>query len=155
MHAGRTVQPRCFLHLAAALLLVGLTSAAQAVDNPEAPDRLAAFAKRAEPFEQQLQATDGGSAARRAGQAYAAFLDAELNSTYTGLLARLTSPARAALVESQRRWLRFRDSEQAFIDQHWTADRNGSSASLSVAGYRAMLVRQRVEQLLRYSAEYP
>jgi uncharacterized protein YecT (DUF1311 family) len=139
----------------AALLLAGLAATAQAIDNPDAPDRVAAFASRAAPLEQQLAATDGGSAAVRAGQAYADFLDAELNTAYQALLARLQPPARAALVESQRRWLRFRDGEQAFIGQQWTAARNGSSASLSVAGYRNALVRQRVVQLLQYSAEYP
>jgi uncharacterized protein YecT (DUF1311 family) len=139
----------------AALLLAGLAAAAQAIDNPDAPDRVAAFAGRAAPLEQQLAATDGGSAAVRAGRAYADFLDAELNTAYQALLARLQPPARTALVESQRRWLRFRDSEQAFIGQQWTAERHGSSASLSVAGYGNALVRQRVVQLLQYSAEYP
>lgn len=106
------------------------------------------------PFEAQLAATDGGSAATRAGQAYAAFLDTELNIAYIALLAKLTGPARRALVESQRRWLSFRASEDRFIVQHWTPERMASSASLSVAGYRNALVKERVLQLLRYTAEY-
>ena len=127
---------------------------AWAIDNPDAPDRVAAFEQRARPYAQALAATDGGSAAVQTGQAYAQFLDAELNNAYRALLGHLEPPARAALVAAQRRWLHYRDAEQAFIDRQWTRARVGSSASLSAAGYRNALVRARVLQLLRYSAEY-
>ena len=137
------------------LAIWGLAASANAIDNPDAPDRVAAFEGRASVFEQQLAATDGGTAAARAGQAYAAFLDAELHAAYQALLGKLQGPAHGALVASQRRWLRFRDAERRFIGQHWTPARNGSSASLSVAGYRNAIVRDRVVQLLRYTAEYP
>ena len=91
---------------ALALLLAGAT-----------PDRVAAFAARAAPLEAALAETSGGSAASQAGQAYAVFLDTELNTAYHALLARLQPPARQALVVSQRQWLRFRDAEQGFIGQ--------------------------------------
>ena len=133
--------------------LAGTPSAALAIDNPDAPDRVAAFERRAEPFEQQLAATDGGSAATRAGTAYAAFLDAELNTAYRLLLSQLDEPRRSALVRAQRRWVHFRDAERAFIAQRWTFERNGSSASLSVAGYDNALVKERVLVLLRYAGE--
>ena len=102
---------------ALALLLAGATLAAAAIDNPDAPDRVAAFAARAAPLEAALAETSGGSAASQAGQAYAVFLDTELNTAYHALLARLQPPARQALVVSQRQWLRFRDAEQGFIGQ--------------------------------------
>lgn len=139
----------------AALLLMAVAAGAGAIDNPDAPDRPGAFESRAQPFEQRLGATDGGSAAARAGQAYATFLEAELNTAYRALLAHLQGPPRAALVASQRRWLQFRDAENQFITQHWTRERSGSSASLSVAGYRNAVTKERVLQLLRYNAEYP
>lgn len=145
---------RAWLHATLGCVLATALSPAVAIDNPDAPDRVAAFEQRAAPFEQALAATDGGSAAAEAGRAYAEFLDAELNSAYRALLALLQEPARGALVAAQRRWLQHRDAEQAFIAQQWTRERVGSSASLSSAGYRSALVRARVLQLLRYSAEY-
>ena len=141
--------------MAVTAALVSTPTAALAIDNPDAPDRVAAFERRAEPYEQQLAATDGGNAAVRAGAAYATFLDAELNAAYRRLLSQLNGPQRQALVESQRQWLRFRDAEQAFIQRHWTAESHGSSASLSVAGYRNAMVKDRVLRLLRYASERP
>lgn len=155
MPAGRPLWIQVLAHLALTLLLAGSSMATHAVDNPDAPDRVAAFERRAAPLEQKLAATDGGSAATRAGQAYAAFLDEELNTAYRLLLSKLQATARGALIESQRQWLRFRDAERRFIARQWTVERNGSSASLSVAGYGNAVVKERVVQLLRYAAEYP
>lgn len=155
MHVGnRGVLSRCSRALATVALL-GVAASAGAIDNPDAPDRVAAFERRASDFERQLAATDGGSAATSAGQVYAKFLDGELNQAYGLLLSNLKGSARAALVESQRRWLGFRDAENAFITQQWTFERSGSSASLSVAQYQNDVVKQRIVQLLRYAAEYP
>ncbi len=139
----------------ASVVLALAATCAGAIDNPDAPDRVAAFEQRAQPYEQQLGATDGGTRAARQGARVGQFLDAELNRAYRSLLSRLEGPARAALVESQRDWLRFRDAEFRFIEKQWTADRSGTSARLSVAVYRTALVKQRVRQLLQYSAEYP
>lgn len=155
MRAGDGLLRRRLLQAVAALALQGLVGGAAAIDNPEAPDRVGAFERRAAPLEQQLAATDGGSAAVRAERDYASFLDAELNAAYRMLLAHLQEPARAAMVESQRRWLRYRQAEFHFIARHWTQDRSGTSASLSAAGHRNGLTRERIVQLLRYAAEYP
>lgn len=153
MRAGEGTQP--FGQLRAAMLVLWLLAAsAFAIDNPDAPDRVAAFETRAAGFERDLAATDGASASTRAGLAYAKFLDAELNAAFRALQSRLTAPAREALIESQRRWLRFRDAEQRFIEQQWTRERSGSSASLSQFGYRNAVTKQRVLQLLLYLAEY-
>jgi uncharacterized protein YecT (DUF1311 family) len=154
MRAGRSPWRQALGLAALTIGLCGLTPTARAIDNPNAPDRVASFEYRAKPFEQQLEATDGGGAATKAGQAYAAFLDAELNIAYRLLLSKLDGAPRSALVESQRQWLRYRDSERRFIAQHWTPERNGSSASLSVQGYANAIVKERVLQLLRYTAEY-
>lgn len=121
-----------------------------AIDNPDAPDLLAAFQARAQPLEERRSAASGGPGQAQAARAYAAFLEAELNQAYQGLLPPLARPARTALVVSQRQWLRFRDAEGAFIDGHWVAPDFGSSAAQSRADYRAELVRQRVLSLLAY-----
>lgn len=155
MRAGNCTLRRRLLRVAAALALTSMAATVVAIDNPDAPDRVEAFERRAAPLEQQLAETSGGGAAVRAGQEYASFLDAELNAAYRALLAHLRSPAREALVESQRRWLNFRSAESHFIARHWTRARSGSSATLSAAGYRNALTKERVVQLLRYAAEYP
>lgn len=90
----------------------------------------------------------------RAGQAYASFLDAELNAASGTLLANLQSPTREVVVESQRLWLQFRDAELRFIERHWSRERSGTSADLSAAAHRNALTKERIVQLLRYAAEY-
>lgn len=156
MCAGKqTLTGRLLCAAMAAFACTGMASSAYALDAPDAPDRVGAFERRAAPFERQFAATDGGSAAVRAGQAYSNLLDAELNAAYRTILTNLRSPAREALVESQRRWLNFRDAEFRFIARQWTNERSGSSASLSVAGYRNALTKERVIRLLRYAAEHP
>lgn len=126
-----------------------------AIDNPDAPDQVAAFQSRAQPLEARRSDTAGGPGQAQAARAYAAFLEAELNQAYPLLLAQLAKPARAALLQSQRQWLRFRDAEGVFIDGNWVAQDFGSSALLSRADYRAGLVKQRVLTLLAYRQNYP
>ncbi|QPF71976.1 DUF1311 domain-containing protein [Roseateles sp. DAIF2] len=152
MNKGEMAWRQAFVAFVAA---AGLLGGAHAIDNPDAPDRVGAFERRAAPLEQGLEASDGGGAAAQAGRAYDAFLDSELNIAYRELLSKLDDPARQALVEAQRRWLLFRDAEYGFMGRHWTRERSGSSASLSIAGYRSALVKTRIVQLLRYGAEYP
>ena len=146
-------QRRACLHAALGGVLAAALAAAVAIDNPEAPDRVAAFAQRALAFEQALAATGGGNAAAEAGRAYAQFLDVDVDRAYRALLGRQQPPERGALVVAQRRGLQFRDAEQAFIGPHWTRARVGSSASLSAADDCSALLRARVLQWLRYSAE--
>ena len=153
MNAGNRRQVRRLLQWVALLFFVAMTSAG-AIDNPDAPDRIRQFEMRALSFERNLAATDGGSASTAAGQAYARFLDAELNSAYRLLLLQLKAPAREALQESQRQWLVFQKKEYIFIEQHWTRERSGTSSSLSSAGYKTSIVKARIILLLQYASEY-
>ena len=57
------------------------------------------------------------------------------------------------LQRSQQRWLAYRESEQRFIEQRWTQDRFGTSASLSASGHRTALTKARVIALWRYAAD--
>ena len=141
--------------LTTALALLGAFHSAHAIDNPDAPDRTAEFLARAKPLEDRIgEAAAGGPALAQANADYAQFLDAELNQAYTQLLAQLKPADHLALTLAQRRWLQFRDAEGRFIDHNWTAQNFGSSATLSRAGYRAALVRQRVLSLLAYLQNY-
>jgi len=138
--------------LAAGLLVL---APAWAIDNPDAPDLAAAFELRAQPFEARLSEAAGGPGLAQAADAYAAFLETELNRAYQSLLPHLAQAARAKLHQSQRHWLRFRDAEAVFIDGNWVAQDFGNSAALSRADYRAGLVKQRVLSLLAYRQNYP
>jgi uncharacterized protein YecT (DUF1311 family) len=146
--------PRWLLWSWAAML--SMAGPAWAIDNPDAPDRKAAFLARAKPYEERLsEASGGGPALAPAAAAYAGFLDDEMNRAYRQLLGRVNGDARQALVLSQRQWLLFRDAEMRFIGRNWTAGNFGSSSALSRADYRAALFRQRVLTLLDYLRNYP
>ena len=140
--------------LLAVLLAIAAWPPASAIDNPDAPDRTAAFLARAQVLEAQVLQTAGGPAQGEAAAAYAVFLERELNVAYRLLLARLAGAHRQALLRSQRQWLAFRDAEYGFIDGNWTASNFGSSSAISRAGYRAALVKQRVLNLLDYLRNY-
>ena len=129
-------------------------SAAWALDNPDAPDRVAAFSQRMQPLQDAFatQTTQQGLAA--AGAAYAKALDAELNRSYQQLLGRLDASAAEKLRISQRAWLAHIKAETAFIDANWTPAHFGSSSALSRIDYRNTLVRERVVVLLRYLQNY-
>ena len=151
-HLGMGLSRRRVFAWAAVVVFAG---SAQAIDNPDAPDRKAEFLTRAQPHEDRLAAASGGPALAAAADAYAKFLDAELNQVYLELLAQLGAEARQALTLSQRQWLRFREAETRFVDRNWTPKNFGSSSVLSRAGYRAHLVKQRVLTLLAYLQNYP
>lgn len=132
---------------------VASVGGARTIDDPDLPDQAQRFEQRAQPYEDALGATDGGSAAARAGQRYAKFLDAELDKALRFLRGHLPPAEWAALQRSQQRWLAYRESEQRFIEQRWTQDRFGTSASLSASGHRTALTKARVIALWRYAAD--
>ncbi|MDE2371757.1 MAG: DUF1311 domain-containing protein [Burkholderiales bacterium] len=125
-----------------------------ALDDPDAPDRVAAFVARARDHEQAVINAEHDAEGLAAAAAYAKFLDRELNTAYQQLLARVPADARRELIRSQRRWLEFRDAEVQFIDANWTPAQFGSSSALSRSGYRNSLVKQRVLTLLDYMRNY-
>jgi len=72
-------------------------------------------------------------------------VDAELNSTYAALVAKLPdAESKRKLKESQRAWIAFRDAEAAFAaDQA----RGGSMAPTIRYGTMTELTQQRLSQL--------
>ncbi len=128
---------------------------AQAIDNPDQPDPVAAFAGRAESYETQIGAASTDRAALAVYAQYEQFLDRELNQAYSALLRGTRDSRRQDLVRSQKSWLVFRDAEMRFIANNWSMQDFGSSSALSRAGYRAALLRQRVTALYGYLRSYP
>lgn len=131
-------------------------TAAYAIDNPDTPDRNAAFLLQAQPYEERFLQASRSSEIAAAGAAYAAFLDAELNKTYQDLLAAVENTGtRRALAQAQREWLEFRDAEFRFIGNHWTPQNFGTSSAQSRVAHRNQIVKQRVSTLLAYLQNYP
>jgi uncharacterized protein YecT (DUF1311 family) len=153
-HPGHRHRPNRRRFLVAAALACWTSS--RAIDNPDAPDRSAAFLARAQPYEERLSQASRTSDIATAASAYAEFLDGELNTAYQDLLGRVgDSSTRRALMQSQREWLQFRDAELRFVDRNWTPKNFGSSYVLSRAGYWHQLIKQRVSTLLAYLQNYP
>jgi uncharacterized protein YecT (DUF1311 family) len=142
-----------------AVLLAGLglwAANAPAIDNPDGPDLLADFTARAEAYENRIGTSAGSTHEVAAAYgAYERFLDGELDQDYRALDAKLDPPARAALHQSQQRWLAFRDAEFKFIDRNWTQETFGTSAVLSRGAYRTSIVKERSIALLHYLQNYP
>ena len=139
----------------ATLLLTGFTASCQAVDNPDAPDYVTDFKQRAQPFEvaihQQAKTTQDSL---KTYVDYEQFLDKELNKAYKLLLTKLGTEQQAKIKESQRNWVKYRDSEFDLIAQNWTAKNFGSSSVLSRGAYRTTIIRDRVTLLLNYLKNY-
>lgn len=139
----------------ATLLLAGFTASCQAIDNPDAPDYVADFKQRAQPFEvaihQQAKTTQDSL---KAYADYEQFLDKELNKAYKSVLEKLGAEQQTKIKESQRNWIKYRDSEFDLIAENWTTKNFGSSAVLSRGAYRTTIIRDRVTLLLNYLKNY-
>jgi uncharacterized protein YecT (DUF1311 family) len=135
-------------------LLLLAVSPAFALDNPDAPNHLTAFASREAPYLERANRASTTADMREAWADYEAFLDQELNVAYSGLMGRLGDRERMILRESQRKWLTYRDAEFDLIRENWSRERFGSSAVLSRGQYRTAIVRARVLQLYGYLMNY-
>ena len=138
------------------LVCMGLAAPlAHAIMNPDAPDYVAEFRQRAQPFENRLKHQSSVSGTAQAGADYAKFLDKELNQAYQLLLKKLTDPAvRETLRKSQRAWLTYYKAETDFIATNWVPANFGNSYELSRQEYSNALIKVRTEDLLSYAGEY-
>lgn len=130
------------------------STAAMAVDNPDAPDRMAAFEQRIQPLEAAVANQNTTADMLRASSAYAKQLDVELNQTYRELMAKVGANGAQKLRASQRNWLAFMTTEAAFIDGTWNAKDFGSTSALSRSEYRNRVTKARIVQLLDYLRSY-
>lgn len=137
------------------VLLCCFSSYTMAIDNPDAPDYVDSFKRRAFVFEQEIQNTAQTTQEfREAYVAYEAFLDRELNIAYRALKGHLNRAACEALRDSQRKWLVYRDTAFEFIATNWSFENFGSAAVISRGDYRTSIIRGRVLLLLHYLQNY-
>jgi uncharacterized protein YecT (DUF1311 family) len=139
-----------------AITLIGLAAAPSfGVDDPDAPDLMADFQHRASTYEARINANAGRTyEVVEAYADYQRFLDAELTKDYAALAQKLAPAPRAMLIESQRRWLAYRDAGFRFIDGNWTQGQFGTSAALSRGAYRSSIVKERITALIQYLKNY-
>ena len=138
-----------------ALWFVSLHPLCFAIDNPDVPDFVAEFEARSSRFEASLREQAGGTRETILAYAeYEKFLDQELNRAYTALTRRVAAEVRPKLVQSQRRWMQYRDAEFLFIAANWTVEMFGSSSAISRGGYRTTIIKDRTVTLLQYLKTY-
>jgi uncharacterized protein YecT (DUF1311 family) len=136
-------------------LMIGFATSCGAIDNPDAPDYVADFNKRSLKFETAIHVHARTTQDTLMAYAeYERFLNSELNSAYEALLTKLAASQMTMIQESQRNWVKYRDSEFGFIAENWTTKNFGSSAVLSRGAYRTTIVRERITLLLSYLKNY-
>lgn len=120
------------------------------------PGQTEGLCESSHPLDRQLeQATDGLGPSTATAAIYAEYearWDAELNRTYRLLLAELTPSEQAALRESQRAWVKSRDSDVRLIDVFYRpSGRSVPTMYVSAHAYARMnLNRERVLCLIRW-----
>jgi uncharacterized protein YecT (DUF1311 family) len=136
------------------LTLALISSFANAIDNPDAPDLVAEFETREKPLLDSAENTNGYRASLVAYTDYLNFLDKELNAVYKNLQAKLPADKQQQLKLSQVAWLKYRDLEFALIENTWTKADFGSSSSITRGQFKATIVRDRVVQLMYQAGAY-
>ncbi|WP_163937834.1 lysozyme inhibitor LprI family protein [Paraferrimonas sp. SM1919] len=131
-----------------------ISISAVAVDNPDAPDRIGDFEIRMTPYISKINNAKSTLNTIETYYEYEKALDKELNTAYSFLIGKLKGESKIALRNSQRQWIKYRNEEFSFIEENWTRARSGSSFALSRGAYKTSFIKQRVIQLLSYSANY-
>lgn len=134
-------------------IFIGLcmTMNVMAIDNPEAVDYVIPFEKKERVYFDKIDSATSYADTIALYTEYVAFLDEQLNMIYKVLMTELPDEKKALLKASQIKWIAYRDSEFAFIDETWTRGDYGTSAAGSRGAYKAVLIRDRVIKLMHYS----
>jgi uncharacterized protein YecT (DUF1311 family) len=77
--------------------------------------------------------------------------DRRLNIAYAGLRRNLLAPAQRALQQAQRDWIRFRNSNCAFVDD----PEGGTNARLAAGQCRLRMTAQRAQELEAWMSPRP
>ncbi len=137
------------------LTLSLLINPAFAIDNPDAPDYIGELKIREQFFLNKINNPNNGTRDYLiAYDDYQIFLDKELNKAYQLIKSKLPAEQQKSLLNSQRNWIKFRDTEFELIKNTWTRQSFGSSSGISRGSYRSTIIRNRVLQLLDYAKSY-
>ena len=138
------------------LLVTGLVlNTACAIDNPDAPDLTSQFKVNEQPYLKSINNPENGTRDTiRAYHEYKIFLDKELNKVYRSLKSKLSTERQKELKSSQLNWIKFRDAEFILINNNWDRSSFGSSFAVSRGEYSSKVIKNRLMQLIHYSANY-
>jgi len=136
------------------LVLSFISCSSFAIDNPDAPDRIAEFESRIQVYENKIDNATSTLEFVDDYYAYEQALDKELNIAYKLLSSKLDATSKALLKKSQIQWIKYRDNEFDFIIENWNRESSGSSFIISRGVYKTEFIKSRVIKLLQYSASY-
>jgi uncharacterized protein YecT (DUF1311 family) len=80
--------------------------------------------------------------------------DKELNKTYISLSKKLSKTGKKELVEAQRNWISFRDSEFKLIDKYYFNIKKGTLFYVIAGNKKLEIVKERVLQLTEFDEQF-
>lgn len=80
--------------------------------------------------------------------------DKELNKSYLSLSQKLSKTGKMELVEAQRNWIKFRDSEFKLIDKYYLDIKKGTLFYVIAEEKKLEIVKERALQILDYEEQF-
>ena len=80
--------------------------------------------------------------------------DKELNKSYISLSQKLTKNGKKELVEAQRNWILFRDSEFKLIDKYYFDIKKGTLFYVIAENKKLEIVKERALQIKEYDEQF-
>jgi len=80
--------------------------------------------------------------------------DKELNKSYLSLSQKLTKTGKNELVEAQRNWILFRDSEFKLIDKYYFDTKKGTLFYVIAENKKLEIVKERALQIEEYVEQF-
>ncbi|KFC23203.1 lysozyme inhibitor LprI family protein [Epilithonimonas lactis] len=80
--------------------------------------------------------------------------DKELNKSYLSLSQKLSKTGKSELVEAQRNWMKFRDSEFKLIDKYYFGVKKGTLFYVIAENKKLEIVKERALQLKEYDEQF-
>lgn len=80
--------------------------------------------------------------------------DKELNKSYLSLSQKLTKTGKKELVEAQRNWMKFRDSEFILINKYYLDIKEGTMFHIVAEEKKLEIVKERALQILDYEEQF-
>lgn len=80
--------------------------------------------------------------------------DKELNKSYTSLNQKLNNTAKKELLEAQRNWMSFRDSEFKLINKYYFDVKKGTIFQVISENKKLQIIKERALQLKEYDEQF-
>ena len=80
--------------------------------------------------------------------------DKELNKSYLSLSQKLSKTGKSELIEAQRNWMKFRDSEFKLIDKYYFGVKKGTLFYVIAENKKLEIVKERALKLKEYDEQF-